>query len=75
MFYTDGVTESQNENNEDFGANRFDKILIENSNKSIEDLSNEIMKSITLFSKNKAQHDDITMVIFRWNLRNNNGDN
>jgi sigma-B regulation protein RsbU (phosphoserine phosphatase) len=76
VFYTDGVTESQDEDNNDFGTDRLDRLLIENSDKRIEDLSNEIMKEITVFSKNKAQHDDITMVIFKWNLSNNkNGEN
>jgi phosphoserine phosphatase RsbU/P len=76
VFYTDGVTESQNEHNEDFGYDKFDEILAANSNKNIDELSNEIMKEITVFSKNKAQHDDITMVIFKWNFsKNKNGDN
>jgi serine phosphatase RsbU (regulator of sigma subunit) len=76
VFYTDGVTESQDENNNDFGTDRLDKLLVENSDKRIENLSNEIMKEITVFSKNKAQHDDITMVIFKWNLsKNKNGEN
>jgi serine phosphatase RsbU (regulator of sigma subunit) len=76
VFYTDGVTEAQNENNEDFGYDRLDRILVENSGKKIEDISNEIMKDITVFSKNNAQHDDITMVIFKWNFSiNKNGEN
>jgi serine phosphatase RsbU (regulator of sigma subunit) len=66
VLYTDGITEAKNENLEDFGDNQFKNILIENSNSSADELSNKIIKEVTLFSKEHSQYDDITLVIFKW---------
>jgi sigma-B regulation protein RsbU (phosphoserine phosphatase) len=66
VLYTDGVTEAKNENLEDFGDKQFLNILRNNSSLSANDLSNKIIKEITVFSSNHAQYDDITLVIFKW---------
>ena len=69
--YTDGITESQNIDQEEFGDIRFEKILCEYSNKDVDELSSEIMKKVTTFSANNIQHDDITLVLVKW-FNNNN---
>jgi len=71
VLYTDGVTESQNSKDEDFGEERFKKIIIESSNGDLDDLSKNIFKEVSLFSKDKQQHDDITLVLFKWKNYNN----
>ena len=68
--YTDGVTEAQNSRLEDFGYNRFENILIENKNYNTEILSNKVMEQLTTFSKDNIQHDDITLLIMKWNFNN-----
>lgn len=70
ILYTDGITESQNELNEEFGLNRLEKILEEDNSASIDRLSNKIMTEVTTFSSGKSQHDDITLVIFKWISKN-----
>ena len=66
VLYTDGVTEAKNELLEDFGDNYFLQVLQSNINLSAEELSNKIIKEITVFSSGHEQYDDITLVIFKW---------
>jgi sigma-B regulation protein RsbU (phosphoserine phosphatase) len=66
IFYTDGITEAKNNNLEDFGEDRFTKILLENSNKPVDQISKEVIQKVTLFSSSHSQYDDITLVIFKW---------
>jgi serine phosphatase RsbU (regulator of sigma subunit) len=71
VFYTDGITEAKNKNLEDFGEDRFTKILLINSDKPVNKISNEVIKEVTLFSRDHSQYDDITLVIFKWHKKNN----
>ncbi len=64
--YTDGITEAKNVDMEDFGETKFEKILLDNSEKSADEISNEVIKEITQFSRHNTQHDDITLVILKW---------
>lgn len=66
VLYTDGVTEAKNELLEDFGDKHFLRVLQSNVNLSAEELSNKIIKEITVFSSGHEQYDDITLVIFKW---------
>ncbi len=66
VLYTDGITDAKNEKLEDFGELHFKKLLTENNYISAGELSNKIIKEVTLFSQNHSQYDDITLVIFKW---------
>ena len=44
-----------------------EEVLYKNSHLSVDELSNQIMRSVTTFSKNNSQHDDITLVLLKWN--------
>lgn len=65
VLYTDGITEAKNASLEDFGEENFKNILIKNCKLSADEIINEIIKSVTLFSQNTTQYDDITLVIFK----------
>jgi serine phosphatase RsbU (regulator of sigma subunit) len=54
---------------DDFGEARFEEILIANSDKSVEEISNQVIKNVTVFSREHAQYDDITLVILKWNKK------
>jgi serine phosphatase RsbU (regulator of sigma subunit) len=69
IFYTDGITEAKNKDMDDFGETRFEEILIANSDKSVEEISNQVIKNVTVFSREHAQYDDITLVILKWNKK------
>lgn len=66
VLYTDGISEAKNAGLEDFGDKKFHKILLENINKTPEQISNSVIKEITLFSRDNQQYDDITLVILKW---------
>ncbi|AFN75090.1 Serine phosphatase RsbU subunit sigma [Melioribacter roseus P3M-2] len=66
VIYSDGIPEAKNSMNEDFGYDRFENIISSNCKKNLDGIANEIVKEITLFSKDHTQHDDITLVIIRW---------
>jgi phosphoserine phosphatase RsbU/P len=64
--YSDGIPEAKNHLEEDFGYTKLDDIILANREKDLDLISNEIMKELSLFSINHSQHDDITLVIFKW---------
>lgn len=69
-FYSDGIPEAKNANHEDFGYDRFERIILQNKNKSLDEITNILMHDLTLFSKDHYQHDDITLVLIKWNKKN-----
>ena len=69
VLYTDGISESKNSKNEDFGDFQFQKILLENNCKDADEITNSVLKEISLFSSNNHQHDDITLVILKWKTK------
>jgi serine phosphatase RsbU (regulator of sigma subunit) len=71
VLYTDGITEAKNINLDDFGNVEFEKILLENCDKHVDEISNIVIREVTLFSQNISQHDDITLVILKWKQKLN----
>ncbi|MFA5879304.1 MAG: PP2C family protein-serine/threonine phosphatase [Candidatus Margulisiibacteriota bacterium] len=63
FFYTDGITEMQNEENEFFGLERFIEIIRDNLNKPIDDLIELIFVKLHDFSGDKPLKDDQSLVI------------
>ncbi|MCF6269903.1 MAG: PP2C family protein-serine/threonine phosphatase [Melioribacteraceae bacterium] len=66
ILYTDGVTESQNVDNVDFGLEKLKSVIEENCNGELSNITKNIFKEVALFSKEKQQHDDLTLVLFKW---------
>jgi len=69
-FYSDGIPEAKNARNDDFGYERFEQIILQNKNKNLDEITNILMHDLTLFSKDHSQHDDITLVLIKWNKKN-----
>jgi serine phosphatase RsbU (regulator of sigma subunit) len=69
ILYTDGITEAKNDKLEDFGEACFKDIILESSDNTAHELTNKIIKEVTLFSQNYSQYDDITLVIFKFGFR------
>jgi phosphoserine phosphatase RsbU/P len=65
LFYTDGVTEAINSENDEFGEERLRNAVTKNSNKSPEEILDYIIKDIEGFAKGLSQHDDITLIILK----------
>ncbi len=65
VFYTDGVSEAMNMNQEIFGEHRLRSIIEQFSHLSPRKLEGKIIESVSEFSGNAPQHDDFTMVIVK----------
>lgn len=64
--FTDGISEAKNKDLEEFGYARLEKLICENSDLTVDALSKKIMEEVTVFSENYQQHDDITLILFKW---------
>ncbi len=65
--FTDGVTETMNEHNEEFGSDRLKTLLMENKDADLKYLHREVIKSLDNFRGKNAYNDDITMLSCRVN--------
>jgi len=64
VFYTDGVTEASSPRKELFGGARFEHLLKQSSDRSVEVICHEIVSALGDFQKGN-QFDDITLMILR----------
>ncbi|MBL7994531.1 SpoIIE family protein phosphatase [bacterium] len=65
IFYTDGITEAMNTQQEEFGDDKLYDMVQTNTNLSSQDLLNKIVSEVGAFCRNAEQHDDITLVIVK----------
>ena len=61
--YTDGVTETLNNKEEEFGEQRFKDIIIQNRDKPVEQIRKKVIQALKEFSNNNNPVDDITIII------------
>jgi len=75
VLYTDGVTEAKDENLNDFGVLTLKKIIEEFQAEPVDTIAKKIMTNVSLFSRGTPQHDDITLLLFKWknNLEKQHG--
>lgn len=64
--FTDGVSEAMNLQDEEYGEERLEKLLLENRDKSAAELFDLVMDDVNSFTGGAPQHDDITLVIYRF---------
>lgn len=67
VFYTDGVSESMNRLEEEFGEERLRGLIEENMGLSAQALMDKINDEINRFTGKTPQHDDFTLVVVRIN--------
>ncbi|MBK9227578.1 MAG: SpoIIE family protein phosphatase [Ignavibacteria bacterium] len=63
VFYTDGVTEAQDVNEEEFGEDRLEKLCSGNVQLDSKELMKLIADSVIEFSTGTSQYDDITLIV------------
>ena len=63
VLFTDGVIETNNGEQEQFGRQRIADVLVDNPNSSIEDLSNSILSELVMFMEQPVFGDDVTILI------------
>jgi len=65
VFYTDGVSEARNLENQEFSEERLIKVILQYKMLSAERISANIKKEIISFIGKAPQHDDITLVVIK----------
>lgn len=71
FFYTDGLSEAQNENEEEFGEDRIINFLRENRHLSPVEIKDGILKAVDKFTVAENAEDDTTIVILKVNGQKN----
>jgi phosphoserine phosphatase RsbU/P len=71
VFYTDGVTEAQNQLGEEFGMERLSAVVQRGSSMSAEDLMNDIFHSAGDFCSEVGFHDDVTILVVKCDFDRN----
>lgn len=67
VIYSDGITDSRNSNDEEFGEARLEQLLMEKANKSSQQLMDSIFNASLKHSKESELFDDMTMVVLTRN--------
>ncbi len=65
IFYTDGVTEAQNDEGQEYGEENLKIVISKNAGKTANLISDDIIESVRTYTKGKSQHDDITLVVIK----------
>ena len=65
-FYSDGVTETMNPNNELYGMERLSELLGYNSDRECVEIQNELIKDLKYFQNRSHQYDDITILLTKY---------
>ena len=66
LFYTDGVTEAMNSNDELYGEDRLQEVVAGIVRDGSSDVSKDVVKSVRDFAGDAEQSDDITCVSLHW---------
>jgi serine phosphatase RsbU (regulator of sigma subunit) len=66
LFYTDGITESRNEEGEEFGYERLVALAAEIRNQSAREIQDRILNEIRAYCGKTAFSDDLTLVVIKW---------
>ena len=63
VFYTDGIVEAMNEQEEIYGFERLQEVIKSSQADTSEALMNEVITSVHEFAGRAPQHDDITAIV------------
>lgn len=65
VFYTDGITETHDENNMLFGEERLENIIREKGGADVNEIAEELITEVRKFQGKTPQHDDITLLLMK----------
>lgn len=63
VLYSDGITETEDANEEMFGEERLEKIILKNRDKCPADVKDCILDALSVHCNGMAQNDDVTLVV------------
>jgi sigma-B regulation protein RsbU (phosphoserine phosphatase) len=65
LFFTDGLSEAENQRGEEFGEEQLEKVFQNYVHKSCSEIVEGILQSIQDFVKTQSQKDDMTLVVIK----------
>ena len=65
FFYSDGITEMMNQNDELFGEDRLNKFLLKNAGKNCDEIQTRLLQSLQSFHDKTHQYDDVTSLVIK----------
>ena len=65
LFFTDGISEAMNCDDDCFGEGRLGRIVEEHAHLPSEELRERILREIAAFVGDAPQHDDMTLILLR----------
>ena len=63
VYYTDGIVEAMNKNEDMYGFDRLNEVVQSSPAENAEDLMNDIIRSVSDFTGAAPQHDDLTIIV------------
>ena len=63
--YSDGITEAMNEQEEEFGEDRFAEVIAAHKNESSESIIQHILEEVEKHTGDMPQMDDMTLLIIK----------
>jgi sigma-B regulation protein RsbU (phosphoserine phosphatase) len=65
LFFTDGITEAMNSEDDCFGETRLGTLIEEHAHLPSDQLRERVLREIAAFVGDTPQHDDMTMILLR----------
>ncbi len=65
IFYTDGVVEAMNNYFQEYGEERFMKVISQNADKPAKEIQESILNNIAVFTDSSPSHDDLTLIVMK----------
>ena len=66
LTYTDGVTESMNLAEEEFGENRLKEIIVQHDGGGAKRVLDAVLDAVGIHTGGADQFDDLTLLVLRW---------
>lgn len=66
VLYTDGIIEAKNSEEEEYGYDRLESVVMDNHDRAPEEIQQAIIKSLFDFLGNESLNDDYTLLIIRF---------
>jgi serine phosphatase RsbU (regulator of sigma subunit) len=65
FFFTDGISEAMNEQDDFFGERRLAALIEQHAHLPAQELRERVFREVKAFTGNAAQHDDMTMILLK----------
>lgn len=65
VLYTDGITEVINDDEDEFGEERLEQLIVENAQLPAQELADLILDRVNVFAENQSLFDDATVVVLK----------